>query len=140
MTRRGCRIALAVALALGAVDPALAGPKDRFGRFDTTGPLGAAYAPLRAYVAAKNIDPDTLVGGTVFTTEAVEDPLFKLRQAVRAAPTTLPVVPTSALASLPEEQRAAARTAQAAVAAGDLSRAISVLRSSFAIPAGIGRR
>ena len=29
-----------------AVDPALAGPKDRFGRFDATGPLGAAYAPF----------------------------------------------------------------------------------------------
>jgi len=47
--------------------------------------------------------------------------------AARPTPTTLPTLPTSSLSSLPEDQRKSAREAQAAVAAADNARAISIL-------------
>jgi predicted esterase len=45
-----------------------------------------AYAPLRAWIADKKIDPATLAAAAVFTTQKVEEPLTQLRAAVRAAP------------------------------------------------------
>jgi len=48
-------------------------------------------------------------------------------QPPRATPTPLPMLPTSSLGTLPEQQRTAVRTGQAAVAAGDYPRAITIL-------------
>jgi predicted esterase len=44
-----------------------------------------AYAPLRAFIAAGKIDGASIGGAAVFTTDKVETPLVKLREAVRAA-------------------------------------------------------
>jgi peptidoglycan lytic transglycosylase len=46
---------------------------------------------------------------------------------VRATPTSLPTLPTSSLGTLPEAQRKTVRDGQAALAAGDYSRALSIL-------------
>jgi soluble lytic murein transglycosylase len=48
-------------------------------------------------------------------------------QPARPTPTSLPVLATSSLGTLGTEQRGAARSGQAAVAAGDYARAISIL-------------
>jgi soluble lytic murein transglycosylase len=48
-------------------------------------------------------------------------------QQPRATPTPLPMIPTSSLGTLPEQQRTAVRTGQAAVAAGDYPRAITII-------------
>ncbi|MFO0726662.1 MAG: hypothetical protein U1E65_22940 [Myxococcota bacterium] len=45
-----------------------------------------AYAPLRAYVTRKGLDPSLIAGATVFTTGDPAKIAPKLRQAVRAAP------------------------------------------------------
>jgi predicted esterase len=44
-----------------------------------------AYAPLRAWIADKKFDGNTLAAAAVFTTEKVEEPLARMRAAVRAA-------------------------------------------------------
>jgi predicted esterase len=43
-----------------------------------------AYAPLRAWIADKKVDTNTLAAAAVFTTQKVEEPLIQLRAAVRA--------------------------------------------------------
>jgi len=45
-----------------------------------------AYAPLRAYLVDPDaqVGPDRVIGATVFTTQAVDDVLPKIREAVRA--------------------------------------------------------
>jgi len=49
-------------------------------------------------------------------------------QQARPTPTSLPTIASSTLGTLPEQQRTAVRSAQAAVAAGDYARAISILQ------------
>jgi predicted esterase len=45
-----------------------------------------AYAPLRAWITDKKIDGASIAAAAVFTTEKVEEPLVRMREAVRAAP------------------------------------------------------
>lgn len=45
-----------------------------------------AYAPLRAWIADKKVDAGQMTAAAVFTTEKVDEPVARLREAVRAAP------------------------------------------------------
>jgi predicted esterase len=47
------------------------------------GSAWGAYAPLRAWMQDKHVDPGSLLAAAVFTTQKLEDPIVGLRQVVR---------------------------------------------------------
>ncbi|MGB0589154.1 MAG: hypothetical protein ACPGU1_05690 [Myxococcota bacterium] len=52
-----------------------------------------AYGPLRAYLSDKEIPTESVIGGTVFTTQRPQDRMLELRQAIAATGAVTPLNP-----------------------------------------------
>ncbi len=93
----------------------------------TSAPAGVATSAPTSPPALATVPPPAQATAPTAVAAPVQPAAAPTTAAPRPTPTSLPTLPSSSLGTLPEAQRTSVRDGQAALAAGDYTRAITIL-------------